>query len=155
MDKKILLPCGAISGKKVYSSRSYEQDEAKTTYPFQSVFKLINYYRLKNPARAKYFNIFESDIRAGQSRDVFEELHSHRLYATTAYVVSRALSFYPKQEQKAWYQWYIERNDRLSLDELAHEYKFSKRTLQRRFTQMRESLEAFARARDLIPPIEQ
>lgn len=143
---------GAIMGK-VPNSQNCPQSTEK--FPFDNFFKLLSFYRLQNPARAKYINVLENDIKSKVNKDAFSEEHTHRIYASVAYVIARALSFYTEPEKKAWQRWYIERPDRMSFDELANDYGFSKRTLQRRFVGMRESIEAFARARKLLPPVEQ
>lgn len=154
MQKNNILPLVAISCKKVYSSRSFEDNEAKQEYPFKDIYKLISFYRLKNPARFKSFNILEAESRVSNRRDLFDELHGHRLYASVTFVISRGLIFYKQPEINAWKFWHIYRHDSVSLDDIAKNFNFSKRTLQRRFVQMRESIEAIAMARELIPPKE-
>lgn len=133
---------------------------------FRDIYKLLAYYNLQNPARAKYFNLFEPEIKRSPDITVLEVESEGNvvlylegagvLWTKCASIIDRAVKAFPHDQGRAFKECKLgDFQHQLSVVEWAKREKVSKATVYRWLSNIQEEIERLAVASQLLPENEQ
>lgn len=119
------------------------------SFAFTDLYQALNYFRYKNPARAKYVNILELETGANSYGDDFTGDHPNDIWASVAIAIKNILKQYNPEYQKAFILCDLN-SERINPEEAAQDLGYSVRMINIMRAKIKDDLIRELKRRELL-----